>query len=693
MYAITILLSSYLLFQVQPMAARFILPWFGGSSAVWTTALVFFQLILLGAYLYSYLSTKYLTPRSQRILHLSLLAVSLLFIPTAPHPFWKPSGSDDFPIFLILGELSTSVGVPYFLLTSTTPLLQAWYARENSNSLPYRLFALSNAASLLGLMIYPIVVEPLFTLRQQSLWWSSAYIVFSGVSAATAWKGKGLLKEVIEILPPVSLSLSEMFMWFGLSATSSALMLSVSSRITQDVVPFPFLWIIPLALYLVSFILTFESDLWYRRKIWFPASALGVAAILYIIRGQQLYPLWILLAVFLGTLFSCCMACHGELARIKPLPANLTTFYLMIAFGGATGGLSVAILAPLALNGYFELHASMAALAIMAAIVLKRSAAFSDGITSTTLASYAWIGGTLALCVYLPYAIRSEARFATRMVRNFYGVLTVEDEMTARMGRRVSLVYGIVNHGRQFPDGPLRTVPTTYYGWSSGVGRALLSCRLKGAIKAGFIGMGIGTLASYGEKGDLFTFYEINPQVITLARENFTYLTDSRALVKTVVGDGRISLEKEPPNNYGLIAVDAFSGDAIPTHLLTQEALQVYFSHLNDDGILAIHISSVYVDLEPVLAAGLQSLGKSAVVISDPGDAENVIFPSLWVLAVSNPARLGGLRPDGVRLLRQEPATRTWTDNYSNVVSVLNFSPEHISVRFKNCITLLTMNL
>lgn len=662
LYALTIFLSSFLLFQVQPLMGRSILPWFGGSAAVWTTCMLFFQGLLLAGYLYAHLVVRYLPPKRQAILHITLLAAALLFLPIIPAPSWKPTGAEP-PVLAILGALVATVGFPYFLLSATSPLLQAWYARTHEQGMPYRLFALSNVASLLALLTYPPLVEPNLPLRTQAIGWSVSFAVFAAACALTAWRSvRGSVAEAPAAAEKVAVIPA--LLWVLLPAASSALLLAVTTHITQNVAAIPFLWIVPLVLYLLSFIICFEREGWYRRAIWFPLAGAGIAAIAWsVTKGSTTPQIRLLLPLFSLALFACCMVCHGELVRLKPHASRLTSFYLLSSLGGAVGGIFVGIVSPLIFQGYFELQVSVAATALLACAAFLLSPPAVSPLLRRALVVIAPI---VALAPAAWFAAAPGEDGNRRHARNFYGVLSVVEKDEDGVKER-TLVHGVIQHGKQFFSPELQRTPTTYYGEGTGIGVVMESLARRGKVDAAVVGLGVGTLAGYGRRGDRITFYEINPLVVDLARRDFTYLADSPARIDVVMGDARLSLEREEGRRFDLLAVDAFSGDSIPVHLLTREALELYFRRLKPNGILGIHISNKYLNLEPVLAEGLRTLGKQATVVDSEGDEAEVVYGATWVLASADGRQL----PSEGRPLRGKEAFPCWTDDYCDLFSIL----------------------
>ncbi|HET6420795.1 MAG TPA: spermidine synthase [Geobacteraceae bacterium] len=669
LYAFTIFLSAFLLFQIQPMIARMILPWFGGSAAVWITAMLFFQTALLVGYLYAHWSVRSLRPGTQAAVHVIILLAALFFLPVGPSAAWKPTGGEE-PITRILGLLACSVGLPYFLLSTTSPLIQAWYGRRFRSALPYRLFALSNLASLLGLLAYPFFIEPYITLRQQSIVWSAAYALFMVFCIMAAVKSRQDTASVqvqdvgateTDEASSRAPKLSELLLWILLACCASTMLLSVTNHLTQNVASIPFLWIIPLSLYLLTFILTFDCERIYNRKLF--------AWLLAITFGVMTYVLWnwtsrvdirLSVAVYSAGLFICCMFCHGELVKRKPAPGHLTLFYLMLSAGGALGGIIVGLAGPIFLNGYFELPAALIACAVLSLI----TAEFRPRPATAVLALAA-----VCLTVSGVRYINSFGYSCLAMSRNFYGSLRVMEYDKDTEDEARALIHGTVIHGKQFTDLDRRREHITYYGPRSGISLALQSLR-HSPLKVGVIGLGAGSLASFAEPGDVFRFYEINPQVEKLARSEFTYLSDCRGKVEVVIGDGRLALEREPSQQFDLLVADAFSGDAIPVHLIDLQAIQLYFRHLKPYGILALNITNTHLNVAPVVDRLARALGKYAVSVVNGDDEDREIYFASWALVSSRPIR-SSLITKVATPLESRPELRTWTDDYSNLFQIL----------------------
>ena len=677
-YACTIFLSAFLLFAVQPMIGKIILPWFGGSAAVWSTCLLFFQAALLAGYLYAHGSTRSLKPKHQATLHIALIALSLAVLPILPSPGWKPLHAGD-PSLRILLLLAATIGLPYLLLSTTTPLLQAWYVTAKPGAVPYRLFALSNFGSLLALLSYPVFVEPTFTTHLQAYGWSGIYVVFALICAAVAWKAlraaPRTAPEIAPETPAPAPSWRIWVVWTALAACSSTLLLAISNHLSQNVAPIPFLWVLPLSVYLLSFILCFERDKIYNRGVFLPLLVLALDGAAYAIYASEGNPsIALAIPTFVLTLFVCCMVCHGELARLKPDPRYLTSFYMMISLGGTLGGVFVAIVAPHVFHTYFELPLSMVACGALAAMVLWISPGKWRGKIPVSAVRIAMVAFTVGLAIHLGYEKHVTDRRFRLSVRNFYGVLRVRDIPSGAESPAVRrLIHGTINHGSQILEASRRDEPTSYYGPYSGLGRAMTFLQHRGPVRVAVIGLGAGVTASFCRAGDVFRFYEINPLALSIAGTWFTFLPDCRADHQVLLGDARLTLEAQPSQHFDLMSIDAFSSDAIPVHLLTREAFALYFRHLKPDGILAVHVSNRYLDLVPVVAGNAHDLRKAAVVVDDEDEEEEYFSNTVWVLVASEPAIFHDVafKSSSVQPARLRPNLRPWTDDYSNLFQIL----------------------
>lgn len=665
LYAVAIFLGAFLLFLVQPIIAKQILPWFGGSAAVWATCMVFFQMTLLVGYAYADLTTRKLAPRRQAMLHVALLWLSLLALPIVPGPSWKPDGGEN-PSWRILGLLALTIGLPYFLLSTTSPLLQAWFARRFDHAIPYRLFALSNLASLLALLAYPVMIEPWVSTGTQSIAWSVGYGLFALLCGYAAVAGvRAQLAAAPEVVgggavdtPPGGIL---QWTWLVLAAMASFLLLAFTNHICQNVASLPFLWILPLSIYLATFIVCFDHSRWYRRNIFL---ALAAAVLPVMAWYSDSLDLKLVIPMYLAGLFICCMFCHGELALLKPAPKYLTRYYLMISLGGASGGLLVGLVAPYVLRGYFELAIGLGTCALLLLYRTIRMPWWAMVASVAVLGATAWGAGK---------AVDRQVANSRVMLRNFYSVVkTVEYETPVPFR---SMVHGGITHGGQLLDPEMRFRPTSYFGPNSGFGRMFASLpRVR--RKVGVVGLGAGGIIAYARKGDTFRFYEINPQVVELARREFTFMTATPATIEVVLGDGRLSLERDPDQKFDVLLMDAFSGDSIPLHLLTREAMAVYMRHLRPGGVLGFQATNRFIDIAPVVSRLAAEYGLTAVSISDTPDGED--GPDYWIsstvqiLVTSNRKLLeaGKIRDAGTTLA-VDPGFRVWTDNFNNLLRVL----------------------
>jgi hypothetical protein len=668
-YALTIFLSAFLLFLVQPIIAKQILPWFGGSSGVWTTALVFFQSTLLAGYAYADWTMR-LGVRRQTMVHVALLAASLLTLPILASSSWKPQG-DEEPTLRILLLLTVTIGLPYFLLSTTTPLLQSWYWRRFHSAVPYRLFALSNFASLLALLGFPVLLEPWLDLVELGWGWSALYVVFVGVCTATGWASmRAAAASAGEAVPDAAPQAGEaarppalrtQITWLALSAMGSVMLLAVTNHVTQNIASVPFLWVLPLSIYLLTFILTFDHPRWYRRWLFTVALAALVPGMAYLIPSLDLR---LAVTVFFVGLFVACMFCHGELARMKPDPRYLTRFYLMLSVGGASGAVLVAIVAPLTLPGYFEVNI---ALVLLALLVLVQLGGW------TRLIGLAAVAATGYFAVH---GAQEYARDTRVMWRDFYGVVRTRDRQEPVPYR--SMLHGGIVHGGQLLGEAFRNTPSDYFGPTSGYGRlfAALNEGRPQPRNVGIIGLGAGVVASYGRAGDTFVFYEISPRVVDVASAEFTFLRDTPAKTSVVLGDGRLSLEREAPRKYDVLGIDAFAGDSIPMHLVTREAMALYVRHLADNGVIVFQATNRYIDLLPVVKRLASEFGLEAVIVSDqPGYTSGAEYwlSSTDQILVTRDRRLlasAALR-DAAAPIADRADLKTFTDAHHNMFRIL----------------------
>lgn len=672
LFALTVCISAALLFLLQPMLAKHLLPYFGGGAAVWTACMLFFQTMLLAGYIYAHWLCRCLSPRQQRAVHTLLLLLAL----SALLRFWQPDiagFTEGAPLTAILLFLLLTAGLPYFLLSSTGPLLQHWFAGRFVGRSPYRLYALSNIGSLSGLLAYPFILEPWLPLSDQRLIWLSGYIIFSGCCLALMWWQLAKLEPGYRA-QAATLHQRATLHWLLLSACGVVLLLAVTQQLTQNVPPVPFLWVLPLSLYLVSYILVFNKPHWYQAAIWryLFGMSLVFALLLFYFGGQ--FDLWSKLVLYLGILFSGCMVCHGELARLKPAPAQLTGFYLLLAAGGALGSVAVNLLAPWLFTQQWEFLLVM--LLICMLLLLRQD---------TTQASWQKLIWLSAAAAFAVSAMALEWQFGKHNVhsnRNFYGSLTVRDILVnANLQRQ--LIDGTTNHGAQYLAAPLSGLAQGYYRQGTGAALALQhflpaalsrnSAQLQWR-KFGLVGLGAGALAVYGNQNDTMVFYELNPAVIKVATQYFSYLADSVANIDIVPGDARLTLTTQlaaGSQQFDVLVLDAFSSDSIPQHLLTLEAMQLYWQHLHSDGVLAIHVSNNYLDLTALLRNQASHLGLQAYFIATPAQG---IQPAAQWLLISNNQRFIQ-QPQLQQAISHWPSAPrpelVWTDQHSNLLQVL----------------------
>jgi len=669
LFAGTIFASAFSLFLVQPLIAKQILPWFGGSAAVWAICMVFFQLTLLAGYAYSDVLASHLKSRMQMTVHGLLLLASLLFLPILASEAWKPTGAED-PSWLIIGLLAATIGLPYFLLSTTGPLLQSWLAQVNLGSQVYRLFSLSNLASLLALLSYPFLIETQATLRAQAVGWSVLFAAFAVLCAAS---GVYFVRHAQPVHQPATVitpilqndavpSWRDYALWLAPAGLASWLLVAITNHLTQNVASIPFLWIVPLTLYLLTFVLCFESNRWYQRKVLVPASAVLLAVCAYGLQDGDIgTQVKVAIPVYSLCLFVLCMFFHGELARLRPHTRYLTRFYLMLSVGGALGGTVVGLVAPKVLPAFYELGLGFMLTGLLAVVMFRHSRALMVGAVLLAL----W-------CAFFLYRqVAADVSAVRLMERNFYGSLsTVDVPVEELQDTTRRLFHGATRHGEQFLSEARRREPTAYYGRTAGVGLAIEATRREGH-HVGMIGLGAGTLAVYGRTGDRYRIYEIDPAVIKFAQTEFTFMADSLAKVDTVLGDARLSMERESPQDFDVLAVDAFSGGSVPIHLLTVEAMGVYLRHMRPDGIVAFHVTNRFLNIPPVVDTIARSMGLHVAHIRDEND-NPLLRNTDWVLVARNPAVLQ--QPAIAQRAKPIPhmaGLKPWTDDFNNLFAIL----------------------
>ena len=677
-YAPAVFLGAFLLFQVQPLIGKYILPWFGGSPEVWTTCMLFFQVFLLAGYAYAHLLVRYLPPRAQVVVHIAVIISALAVLPIVPAAAWKPQGAD-YPTLRILLLLSACIGLPYFALSATGPLMQGWFNRTNPSASPYRLYSLSNTGSLLALVSYPFLVEPAWSRQTQANVWSWSLVAFAvaaGICAVWLWKHHqpkrlSIDENVSRRDGRVRINWGVHLLWLALPAGASVELLAVTNKICQDIAVIPFLWILPLCLYLLSFIICFHHERWYVRPVFLIAFILSIAAVAYVRTQSVELPVIQQIVMYSAVLFSCCMVCHGELYRIRPDPRHLTAYYLMIAAGGAIGGVLVAVVAPLVFNTYLELH-----LGLLACCLFVLSAD-TESVLRRSPRRWVWTGLIIVVGVaaVLSEGNRGDAnKVAVLNSRNFFGVLTVwENDRSDPAMHRYVLQHGTTFHGLQFVEPEKRRLPTAYYGQNGGAGLAIRNFRRQENRHIGVVGLGVGTIAAYGREGDRIRFYEINPAIERIARTRFSYLADCLAEVDVIMGDARLSMEAEAPQEFDLLVLDAFSSDAVPVHLLTVEAFEIFLRHLKGDGVIAMHVSTVHLDLQSVIWKMAERLSlKTAWIQNDENEAEGILA-SDWILLTRDDSFIN---QEAVRSAATAPRSDfdridLWTDEHVNLFQIL----------------------
>lgn len=669
LFAGTIFASAFSLFLVQPLIAKQILPWFGGSAAVWAICMVFFQLTLLAGYAYSDVLATHLKPRMQLTVHGVLLLASLLFLPILASEAWKPTGAED-PSWLIIGLLAATIGLPYFLLSTTGPLLQSWLAQVNLGSQVYRLFSLSNLASLLALLSYPFLIETQATLRAQAVGWSALFAAFAVLCAAA---GVYFVRHAQPFNPPVTVitpilqnnavpTWRDYVLWLAPAALASWLLVAITNHMTQNVASIPFLWIVPLTLYLLTFVLCFESNRWYQRQVFMPAAALLLMVCAYGLQDGDIgVQVKVAIPLYSLCLFVLCMFFHGELARLRPHTRYLTRFYLMLSVGGALGGTAVGLVAPKVLPAFYELGLGFTLTGLLAVVMFRHSRVLMAGAVMLAL----W-------CAFFLYRqVADDVSAVRQMERNFYGSLsTVDVPVEELQDTTRRLFHGATRHGEQFLSEARRREPTAYYGRTAGVGLAIETTRREGH-HVGMIGLGAGTLAVYGRTGDRYRIYEIDPAVIQFAQTEFTFMADSLAKVDTVLGDARLSMERESPQAFDVLAVDAFSGGSVPIHLLTVEAMGIYLRHMRPDGIVAFHVTNRFLNIPPVVDTIARSMGLHVAHIRDDND-NPLLRNTDWVLVARNPAVLQQpIIAQRAKPIPHMAGLKPWTDDFNNLFAIL----------------------
>jgi hypothetical protein len=698
LYGAAILTGAALVFQIQPIAGKLLLPTFGGGAAVWTTCMFFFQAMLLAGYGYAHALTRLGNPRQQAALHAIVVLLSMLFLPVAvsakPFDAWMQD-----PATLILFELLLSIGAPFAMLASTAPLIQRWSAMTSPRHSPYRLYALSNFGALLALLSYPLIVEPFLSLRAQTVVWTGGYLLFAAIMCCACrlvWKHHGSATSRVfaerdthsreQLLLPLPVSVLTVL----LAASGVVILLAVTNEITQNVAPVPFLWILPLVTYLLSYIICFSGEGWYDRAIWGSLFIVSASSLVILHFFGTSFPIVPVIVAYILVEFCACMVCHAELYRLRPEPSRLTGWYMQIALGGALGGAFVSVIAPLAFSRYWEALVGVYLIyVVFGLVVLRENRGALDEKTSRHMSvmqlklerwglhlfALGWVVGLFLLPAVVLSLNKLRVEYDVSSSRNFYGLLNVRDVVTDGVARRL-LVDGTTIHGFQLLEEERQDVPTSYYGANTGIAFVMENMdRPATGSNVGIIGLGTGTLAAYGKPGDRFRFYELNPAVVEVANSHFSFLRQSQADIDIVIGDGRIAMEREleldGSRQYDVLVIDAFNSDAIPVHLLTLEALELYWSHLKPNGVLALHLTNNYLDLVPVASNLGASLDKDVLFVTTPRDV-GVSSASDWVLLAEDPAVFAQSTGEHAGSELTVPGQeRLWTDDYSNLLEVL----------------------
>lgn len=680
-YGLTIFISAFLLFQIQPIIARFILPWFGGTAAVWTTCLMFFQLVLLAGYLYAHLLRKFCSPRATWTIHLVVLLVASLMSWIVPSESLQPDGTENLTIAIVT-VLGLTVGLPFFALSTTGPLIQAWQSSSHVGQSPYRLYALSNVGSMLALLTYPFLIERFLPLASQAKFWTAGFLLFGLLCCWSGWQTIRLKDWTADLANQEANGMDQKpqpwkpVIWVLLSMAASIVLLATTNLMCQEVASVPFLWILPLSLYLLSFIICFDRPAWYKRAIFLPLLVFATVASLALIHIGVYIGISLQIAGLALACFAASMACHGELERLKPATRYLTSFYLWISVGGALGGIFVCVIAPHLFTGFCEFHVGYMICLLLAAGVLY-SLYKSPNPPSLIGLAILGLGVMIALgLMFTSLIFFLDPGYQSGLVfrgRNEYGLSSVvEDDEWRRF------VNGQIEHGAQARGEGKDLTHNSYYVPGSGVGVAFESMRSKTdrPLRVGVLGLGAGAMTTWLQPGDEIDFYEINPMVEMIARKYFTFLDKSPGKARVILGDGRIQLKRNIDNKggkYDLLFMDAFASDAIPVHLLTRECMGLYEANLNEGGMLVIHITNRFIDLRPVVLAHADDLGYEPILINYQDESEGVY--TRWVLFTKNQ---DVLKSEVIERCKDtwDPETEriVWTDDYASVAALLHWS-------------------
>jgi hypothetical protein len=611
----TLFLSAFLFFWIQPLLGRYVLPWFGGVPAVWSACLLFFQALLLAGYAWAHWLQRF-PIRRQVFAHGTLCVVALLSLPIIPSENWK-SVTFANPALQIVAMLGITAGLPCLALAGTSTLIQTWFGRCEPDRSPYRLYALSNAASLAALLLAPTLFESWFARQQQATIWGGLFICYTiGICIAglrTARSGDPARTAEISEAGDAR---SPLLLWLLLPFCSSVLLLAFTTQLSQEVSVVPFLWTLPLAIYLLTFILAFDHPRWYPRRLMrrsLPVVLGLIWAVMFFSRIPNGPGLMFQSIGYCVALFVCCFFCHAELYRLRPALNGLSRFYLCISVGGALGGVAVSVLAPMIFASYVELGLGLLLCAgLGAAVYLREHPARSSQPATFRMAGYLVGGLPLYFLMWLSFWHSDRLRAVT-IDRNFFGVCSVRaKDIGPEQNRQRVFMHGATIHGVQFTSDTRRREAVAYFGESSGVGRTLLTLHERGSLRIGVVGLGIGTLAAYAREGDYLRCYEVNPLATQMARSEFSYLADSQAKIDVLDGDARLLMEREESQQIDVLILDAFNSGSIPVHLLTREAFEIWMKHLRPNGILVVQATNKFLDLRPVLAEAAARQGMTA---------------------------------------------------------------------------------
>ena len=717
-YATTIFLSAFLLFQIQPLIAKAILPWFGGTAAVWTTCMMFFQLLLLLGYVYAHLLNYLFSPKTAWLIHSILLGTAACFANIVPAESLQPEGNEN-PTVAILRLLLLTIGLPFFALSTTGPLVQAWQSASHPQCSAYRLYALSNLGSLLALASFPFLFERFFSLATQVSFWRISFLIFCGVCCWSGWQTARLQRwaEGVDSNLALPNSASETnlrkqlvtkgffipMVWALLAMAASIMCLATTNLMCQEVASIPLLWILPLGLYLLSFVICFDRPAWYRRRIFTPLLAVSSIVSLLVLHLNVYAGLSLQIGGLATVCFAASMTCHGELERLKPAPHQLTWFYLMVAVGGALGGIFVTVVAPHLFVGFFEFQVGLlVCLSIPLAVLYFDRRPSSDstfnkagGLATAVLV---FLAGTLVVCSLVMVLDPNFPPGVVYKARNEYGLVSVE-----KNDDYLRFINGRIEHGGQHLGANANLTHGSYYQPGSGVAVAIESFRNylatrspERGLRIGILGLGAGGMLTWGQPNDSFVFYEINPEVARIANQYFSFLKDSPARSEIVMGDGRLQLERRAKRyqhqlesdfgstatqqqsasrveKFDLLFLDAFSSDSIPIHLMTSEAFFVYTRNLTSDGVLIAHISNRFVDLRAVLYQQAVDKGLTPMLLNCKSPDGR--FPTRWILMTSNPAIIHSPLVQQFRTpWPSEMQPLRWTDDHASVADVIDWS-------------------